>query len=338
MPILYSVIIPVYNAGHFFSAVLNSVPPDLGEDFEIILVNDCSTDDTEKVIGSHPIFSRIRYFKTEKNSGPSTARNMGASKAEGQFLIFFDADVLFLPDTFKRLKAYVEKHPEVFCFTGIHSKKSDASSGFVSQFHSLYAYYALNLIPEGGPASTWNPRLGFVRRDLFWRLGGFDTTYRKADVEDYALSKKIEKVTPIGFTREFEIKHRFGSFIETTRNFFKRSRQWTHLFLKTKSLDKTGHTRISNGLNLLVSFLLAVFLVLSPLFSVRKILAFLLLTHWAVNFPLFLFFIREVGVFQAFVYLGFVLYYNWVVEFGIFVGIFETACRLLTSKKSGVRT
>jgi glycosyltransferase involved in cell wall biosynthesis len=312
---------PVYNTADFIAEVLDSLPATLGEDFEVILVDDCSTDSTAEVIRRHARSSRIKLLKTSKNSGPATARNLGASQARGDFL-FFDADILFLPDTLDRVKAYVQANPDVRCFSGISSKDS-AGEGLNSQFHALYTYFALDLIPENSGASAWNPRGGFIKKDLFDSLGGFDTRYRKADVEDYELSKRILQITPIVFTRTLEVKHRFGGFWDSTRNFFKRSRQWINLLFRTRALEKTGHTRLSNVPNLVIPALMTAAVFSGPFFPVGKILLALIAAHVVFNLPEFVFFIKTSGLASATVFLFMILYYHWVALLGISLGLMD---------------
>lgn len=334
----FSVIMPVYNAAHFFAEVLDSIPNHLDEDFEILLIDDCSTDGTSDLIRRHSLASKIQLLKTPKNSGPAAARNLGAAHARGEFLLFFDADVIFYPDTFERVRSYVHAHPDTRCFTGINAMES-AGKGLASTFHARYSFYALNLIPEGAVASTWNPRLGFIRKDLFDAIGGFDTNYRKADVEDYEFSKKISQIVPIGFTRALEVKHRFGNFRENSFNFFKRSRQWTRLFFRQKSLDKTGHTRTSQLPNIIIPFLLTLVLPLGFFFPITKIVIILLGTYLLFNLSESMFFIRTSGVLLGVIFTFFILYYYWVAVFGIILGLadlmqsfikrtFQYLCRL----------
>ena len=109
----FTVIMPVFDSASFFAAVLDSLPADLGPDFEFIVVDDCSTDGTPELIRRHPRFPALKLLSTPVNSGPATARNQGAAAARGSALFFFDADVEFLPDTFSRMRAWALAHPEI---------------------------------------------------------------------------------------------------------------------------------------------------------------------------------------------------------------------------------
>ena len=88
-----SLIIPTYNSKNTIIDCLNSVYNGQKIPYEVIIVDDCSTDDTTKLIQSKK-FHNLCIFKTQKNSGPATARNLGAFKAKGTHLFFIDSDTI----------------------------------------------------------------------------------------------------------------------------------------------------------------------------------------------------------------------------------------------------
>ena len=91
---LVSVIIPSYNASKFIDITINSVLNQTYSNFELIVVDDGSTDDTEIHIKRYLTDERVKYFKI-KNGGVSNARNYGASMSKGEYLCFLDADDFF---------------------------------------------------------------------------------------------------------------------------------------------------------------------------------------------------------------------------------------------------
>ncbi len=103
---MVSVIITAYNYDRYIERAIRScMDQSLNEDeYEIIVVNDCSTDNTDKILENYK--NDVRVFNLEKNSGLSAARNFGVRKALGQFIIFIDADdyiqhdLLFVQKTF----------------------------------------------------------------------------------------------------------------------------------------------------------------------------------------------------------------------------------------------
>lgn len=111
-PITFSVIIPVYNAAATIMATLQSVLDQQLAPYEIIVVNDCSTDDTEALLMRH-FAGRITYFALKENRGPSHARNTGISKATGSHIVFQDADDVWHPDKLRLMEMVLEQDPSV---------------------------------------------------------------------------------------------------------------------------------------------------------------------------------------------------------------------------------
>lgn len=112
----FSVIIPLYNKEYFIINTLQSVLAQTFSDFEILLINDGSTDESEavaKTITDH----RIRFFNKE-NGGVSTARNFGISQAKSSYITFLDADDYWYPDFLQTMRNLIEKFPEQKVFAG----------------------------------------------------------------------------------------------------------------------------------------------------------------------------------------------------------------------------
>ena len=89
--ILFSVIIPAYNCNKSIASTLNSVQQQTFQNFELIIIDDGSTDNTRKTIEEHPVFSECKYYY-QANMGVCAARNEGAARSSGKYLIFLDSD------------------------------------------------------------------------------------------------------------------------------------------------------------------------------------------------------------------------------------------------------
>lgn len=113
---LVSVIIPTYNRGRLILDSINSVLNQTYKNIELIVVDDCSTDDTEETVKSIDD-SRIKYIKLEKNSGACVARNKGIEISRGEFIAFNDSDDLWLPEKINsQLDFLYENNAEIsFC-------------------------------------------------------------------------------------------------------------------------------------------------------------------------------------------------------------------------------
>ena len=106
-----SVVVPVYNGGEIFLRTLESICAQTEGDFELIVVNDGSTDNTEKALAGFAAKDpRVRPFSIP-NGGSSRARNYGLGQAKGQYLYFCDADDIPEPEILARLSAELIKAP-----------------------------------------------------------------------------------------------------------------------------------------------------------------------------------------------------------------------------------
>ena len=108
MPPRVSVLIPCYNAGAYLAQAIESVLDQTYQDFEIIVVDDGSTDDTAGVAGA---FSRVRYVY-HAHSGIPVTRNLAVSHAKGEFITFLDADDLWDETKLEKQVAYMDSHPD----------------------------------------------------------------------------------------------------------------------------------------------------------------------------------------------------------------------------------
>ena len=106
---LVSVIIPTYNRGRLILDSVNSVLNQTYKNIELIVVDDCSTDDTKEVIESIKD-SRIKYIKLEKNSGACIARNRGIEKSTGEFIAFNDSDDLWITTKLEKQHFFLQKN------------------------------------------------------------------------------------------------------------------------------------------------------------------------------------------------------------------------------------
>ncbi|MGD1918033.1 MAG: glycosyltransferase family 2 protein [Pleurocapsa sp.] len=105
-----SVVIPAYNAAHFLGQALESIFAQTYTEYEIILVDDGSTDNTKTIL--EPYLSRINYIY-QPNKGVAAARNKGIEIAQGRLIAFLDADDLFLPQKLQQQVALFKLHPDV---------------------------------------------------------------------------------------------------------------------------------------------------------------------------------------------------------------------------------
>lgn len=111
----FSIVIPIFNKEKFIARTLQSVLSQTFGDYEILIVNDGSTDSSREIIMAFND-SRIRYFQ-QQNSGVSSARNFGIASAKSNYIAFLDADDFWYPDYLANVQLMISRHPEQKIFS-----------------------------------------------------------------------------------------------------------------------------------------------------------------------------------------------------------------------------
>lgn len=113
---LVSIIMPSYNTAKFIGDSIESVLSQTYANWELIIVDDCSTDETDKVVSRFDD-NRIRYLKNEKNSGAAISRNRALREAKGRWIAFLDSDDLWFPEKLEKQVEFMKKNDYHFSYT-----------------------------------------------------------------------------------------------------------------------------------------------------------------------------------------------------------------------------
>ncbi len=115
---LISIITPAHNCSQFISETIYSVMSQSFSDWELIVVDDCSSDDSVEIIQSFvDRDSRIKLIELNENSGAAVARNIAIEAAKGRYIAFLDSDDLWFPDKLEKQLAFMNKHNYPFTYT-----------------------------------------------------------------------------------------------------------------------------------------------------------------------------------------------------------------------------
>lgn len=116
---LVSIVVPVYNSEKFIAETIKSVQDQTYSNWELLLVNDVSTDKSVEIIKElQKKDKRIKLFNNRVNSGAGPSRNRGIKEAKGQYLAFLDADDLWLKTKLAKQVKFMQKNDCAFSFTG----------------------------------------------------------------------------------------------------------------------------------------------------------------------------------------------------------------------------
>lgn len=116
--IVCTVIMPVYNAEKFLKDAIESVLNQTFKNFELIIVDDCSTDGSAEIAKSYLSDKRVKYFKNPENLKVSKTRNFGVSQAQGKYVTFLDSDDVYLPTKLEKQIELMEKTGAKICYAG----------------------------------------------------------------------------------------------------------------------------------------------------------------------------------------------------------------------------
>ncbi len=186
---IFSVIIPSYNSAKTIVRALESVVSQTYQEFEIIIVDDGSVDNTKEVINKFLKNREISYkYIYQENNGPSGARNKAVKNSSGQYLAFLDADDEWHIDKLQILYKNIEESNAKF----ISSKYSINPFATIEEINIKKYLFKDFLISN----RTSTP-CTIVQRKLFDKVGGFDE--RLSYSEDYNLWLKISYIEPLLF-------------------------------------------------------------------------------------------------------------------------------------------
>lgn len=113
---LVSIIMPSWNTARFIEESIKSVLAQTYKNWELLIVDDCSTDDTDEKVRPFTADERVKYFKLEQNGGAALARNFAIRKAEGEWIAFLDSDDLWSPEKLERQLKFMNGNGYVFSY------------------------------------------------------------------------------------------------------------------------------------------------------------------------------------------------------------------------------
>lgn len=186
---LVSIIMTAYNREKYIAEAIESVLNNTYPNYELIIVDDHSTDQTINIVKSYLSKShKIKFFQNEVNLGDYPNRNRGVSCAKGEFISFVDSDDKLHPDTIKTLINNLTIKPDFnFAMTWQHSKERFELSGFDALRKHFFEFNFLNI----GPGET------FFRKSFFDKIGGYPTKYGPAN--DMYFNLKVCSFSKIHF-------------------------------------------------------------------------------------------------------------------------------------------
>lgn len=227
---LVSIIMPVYNGENFLDIAISSVVNQSYKNWELILVNDGSTDKSPEILSRWACVNKRIVVESQANAGQSVARNRGAEVAQGKFLTFLDQDDYYHKDALRYLVELFDENDEIgMAYNDV--EVIDEEGG------RLYNHGGFFLPPPNSPPKSLVdcisadllilPGSVMIRRDLFLAVGGYDRDL--IGYEDDHLFVRLFRITKFARTYKAGLFYRMHS-NNTSGNFDRmcRSRELFH--------------------------------------------------------------------------------------------------------------
>jgi glycosyltransferase involved in cell wall biosynthesis len=173
----FSIVIPLYNKEKFVLATLESVLSQTFSDFEVLVIDDCSTDRSAEIVRNF-IDPRIRIIAHETNKGLSAARNTGIRNAASEYIAFIDADDAWKPFFLEKIAALIKKYPRAGIFATAYEELYGGNIGVGVHKNLGFAENEMAAVPDFFLASSYQPIFCYssvaIRKEVFETAGFFD--------------------------------------------------------------------------------------------------------------------------------------------------------------------
>ncbi len=254
----FSVVIPVRNDPDNLRACLASLARSSEDSFEVIVVDDGSSDQETRRVARD---ASVLLIELPSRRGPAFARNVGVEAAQAEIIVFVDADVEVEAATLSSIRRRFETHPTISALFGSYDR-SPAGQNLLSQYRNLLHHYTHQMSCER--AFTFWTGCGAIKRSDLLAAGGFEHRFGRPSVEDIELGHRLNSAgKTVLLCREVQVKHRkiwrLASMVRC--DLLQRGIPWTRELLAFGTLPADLNLRFGDRLLAALAGLLTVLLV-----------------------------------------------------------------------------
>jgi glycosyltransferase involved in cell wall biosynthesis len=268
-----SIIMPTYNSAKFVKKAIESILLQTFQDFELLIVDDCSTDHTLGIVQTMR-HEKIRLFHTPHNLGAAGARNLGMAEARGRYIGFLDADDYAYPQRLEEQVGFLEQNPDIDLlgtWTEVANENDEIMSYFKLNFSSeeipmrllFQNCFALSSVMmrnkftavvfdgQYAPAEDYEYWTRLAKKARFAIIPSILTRYlehsqgiskvkqdRMRQNVRQIITKQLNDLGIIPNEKEYELHQQIAHFeFCTSKDFLSASHQWLHKLLKTNELE-----------------------------------------------------------------------------------------------------
>ena len=313
---LVSIVIPNYNSMKTIRLCLDGVFSQNYQNFEVIVVDDGSTDGCTDIIKQYD----CTLIPTPQNSGPSVARNLGAAAAKGEIIFFLDSDVALFPDAIDNTLDEFEKDSRIGSVCGIYDKTPLIRDSIIEDYRSLQAFHWRKSYE--GVVTPGFFSLGAIKKSVFEEVGEFNTSLR--DSEDAEYGHRLSKNYDLILTSRVMGRHDDDDKISIVmKKLFRRGRTRVPLYLSRKKAMQ-GFETPNRALALVFALLFFMSLPALALGAIWSILPGILLAIFMLlDFGQYLFVHKERGLGFSVLFVAIHVTVSAVACLGVFKGFFD---------------
>ncbi len=282
----------MHNAQSTLKSCLNSVFSSYNNDFEVIIVDDKSTDMSLSIAEKYP----CTLIALEENKGAAFARNTGTKHARGDTLVFIDADVIIKQNTLDTIENNFKEEQDTTAITGFLSKEC-LHKDFFTQYKNLYMHYIFKRCPRY--VDFLYGSIIAIKKSYFLR---FDERFKITDDTELGLRyRKLNK--KIVLNPELEVAHlKKYNLMSIIKNDFFVPFWWFRSFLLHNGIKdilrkkRFSHARAVQIISIFISYLLIICLFFLDRYQLRIIFFSLLLLFFLLNYRFFVFLFQQKGL------------------------------------------
>lgn len=195
-----SIILPTYNRAHCIKESIDSILNQSYPYFELIIIDDCSTDNTTALI-SDIKDERISYYVNEQNHGPSYSRNRGIELAKYDYVAFQDSDDLWLPDKLEKQMEMITGNTSLgMVYTMMECRDEDGTVSYTPDKNRSIESLQENLFHNILSVNVIGLPTALIRKDVFSNVGLFNEDFHA--LEDWELFIRIAGKYSVGYVNE----------------------------------------------------------------------------------------------------------------------------------------
>ncbi|WP_219466202.1 glycosyltransferase family 2 protein [Nonomuraea rhizosphaerae] len=196
---LVTVVVPNYNYAPTLGRCLRAIREQTYSPLEILVADDCSTDDSVAVAKS----MGVKVVSPSRNGGQAVARNLGAAHARGEILFFVDSDLVIEPDAVANAVAILDADPKVGAICGIEDPVPLIRDKMIKEYRALQYHY-WSLTPDGIVSFLFSAMFA-IRADVWAEVGPFDPRLRWSEEVEYG--HRLSRNYQIRLTADLRGRH-----------------------------------------------------------------------------------------------------------------------------------